>query len=197
MPEPTEQTEAPQDTTPTEPVAAATAPVVDAKKLADAEIARQIQSAIDAKKNTVFTENQSLKKRLEELETSKLTEDQRRVYQLEQKEKEIAEKDALVRNREVELNTFEVLASKNLPLELKEFVRDDTREGIERKAAALERHVSALVKQGVEAALAKTGVVPAGLQSDSRQLGKITREALKTMTSEEIAKAYKEGRVEI
>ena len=160
------------------------------------EVKGEYKSQIDGLNRRNSELEKALKEQKEELEKSKLSEAEKFKYEIEQKEKALKEKErelTLRSNKEVALK----FATENkIPVDFVEFLplesADDLKAALEKMKAVVEKDRSSVLdefkKQGGAGA-------PAGGGDPKKEY--VNPDALKSMSIEEINKAFNEGKIKL
>lgn len=120
---------------------------------------------------------------------SRMTDAERRAYQLEQGEKQLAQRMAEFDHRQLVVQTGEELGRRGLPSSMAKWLAGKDADTTKANIDAYEQDFRAAVQDGVNGAM--RGRTP---PSEPRKPTPASRESLKGMSRAEIVKAYDEGR---
>ena len=132
----------------------------------DDELERRIQSAVDRATNKLGNENKKLLEQLEKMKKEKMTDDERRQYELTEKEKEIQERENKLKAQENRLYAIKAIKKAGLDdgsdaaLELVDFVLADDEAGIDDRVKAFNSLVKKLVQAEVDKTFKNNGGKP-------------------------------------
>ena len=130
----------------------------DGFKLSEDELNRRIQSAVDRATCKLGNEKKKLEEQISELKKKQMTEAERQAFDLSEREKALAEKEAKITEQENRLYAIKALKKAGLDdgtdasLELTEFVLGKDAEAIDAKVKAFQ----ALLNKMVSAEVSKT-----------------------------------------
>lgn len=120
---------------------------------------------------------------------ARMTETERRAYQLEQGEKQLAQRMAEFDRRQLVVQTGEELGRRGLPSSMAKWLVGNDADTTKANIDAYEQDFRAAVQNGVNGAM-RGKAAP----SEPRKPAPASRESLKGMSRAEIVKAYDEGR---
>lgn len=168
-----------------------------AKTFTEAEVKDMLQREGDRRVNPIAQELKALREQVKALESKNveaMDETERKRYEIEKRDKELAEREAAIRAAERRRIAVEVAAKKGWPIDAANAIEADTPEDIEAKAEVIALVARAIADKEVQERIAKTGGVPGIVgATGSTVKGKITSEQLASMKPEEIAAAFKAG----
>lgn len=174
------------------------------------DIRKLIQSEVDKVRTKYSNEKSILQKELDNLKREKLTEDERRQLELEDKERAIAEREQSLLDKENRLYTIKAIKAAGLDdgsdkaLELVDFIISDSQEKIDERVKVFSEILNKFVSAKVDSTFKVNGRVPNGTnghssnnqdESDNKiavHLGKIRAE--KESKSQEIINQYIGGK---
>lgn len=125
-----------------------------------------IQKAVDRATNKLGNQKKELEKELERIKKEKMTDDERKEYEMQEKEKELQEKEREIALRENKLYAISAVKKAGLDdgsetsLELVEFVIDTDTTRIDSKVKAFSNLVKKLVKAEVDRTFKSRGGEP-------------------------------------
>lgn len=125
-----------------------------------------IQKAVDRATNKLGNKNKELEKELERIKKEKMTDDERKEYEMQEKEKELEEKEREIALRENKLYAIEAIKEAGLDdgsknsLELIEYVIDADTARIDSKVKAFSNLVKKFVKAEVDRTFKARGGEP-------------------------------------
>ena len=120
------------------------------------ELEKTIQRAVDRATNKLGNENKALREQLEKIKNEKLTDDEKKRLEAEEKEKELLEREAAVKASENKMVAIKAIKKAGLDdgsetaLEILDMVKGEDEESIEKNVSALKKLVDRLVKTEVE-----------------------------------------------
>ena len=123
----------------------------DGFKLSEEELNRRIQSAVDRATCKLGNEKKKLEEQLNELKKKQMTEAERQAFDLSEREKALAEKEAKITEQENRLYAIKALKKAGLDdgtdasLELTEFVLGKDAEAIDAKVKAFQALLNKMV----------------------------------------------------
>lgn len=176
-------------------------PADDAEKLLE----KKIQQAVDRATNKLGNDNKALREELEKLRKEKLTAAELKALEDEEKEKNLADREAAVKNAENKLYAITAIKKAGLDdgsetaLEILELVKAGDTDSIDKNIKALKALVDKMVKAEVEKTFKSNGRQPekgAGGGSDDNpyMAGKtfnLTKQMELERTNPELAARYK------
>ena len=189
----------------------ATSPVQqDQNAVSMDDIKKLIQSEVDKVRTKYSNEKSILQKELENLKREKLTAEERRQLELEDKERAIAERERSLLEKENRLYTIKAIKAAGLDdgsdkaLELVDFIISDSQEEIDERVKVFSEILNKFVSAKVDSTFKANGRVPNGTNGHSSNnqdesenkiavhLGKIRAE--KESKSQKIINHYIGGR---
>ena len=189
----------------------ATSPVPqDQNAVSMDDIKKLIQSEVDKVRTKYSNEKSILQKELENLKREKLTAEERRQLELEEKERAIAERERSLLEKENRLYTIKAIKAAGLDdgsdkaLELVDFIISDSQEEIDERVKVFSEILNKFVSAKVDSTFKANGRVPNGTNGHSSNnqdesenkiavhLGKIRAE--KESKSQKIINHYIGGR---
>lgn len=175
-------------------------PADDAEKLLE----KKIQQAVDRATNKLGNDNKALREELEKLRKEKLTAAELKALEDEEKEKNLADREAAVKNAENKLYAITAIKKAGLDdgsetaLEILELVKAGDTDSIDKNIKALKALVDKMVKAEVEKTFKSNGRQPekgAGGGSDANpyaaQTFNLTKQMELERTNPELARQLK------
>ena len=167
------------------------------KMYTEAEVKDMLQREGDRRVNPIAHELKALREQVKALESKNveaMDETERKRYEIEKRDKELAEREAAIRAAERRRMAVETAARRGWPVDAAGAIEADTQEDIEARAEVIALVARSIADKEVQDRIAKTGGVPGIVgATGSTVKGKITAEQLATMKPEEIAAAFKAG----
>lgn len=169
----TETAAAPQPEQQQTPAAPAT-PATDHQQPAEngSKLETLIQSAVDRATNKLGNENKKLRGEIETLKKAKLSDDELKQLEMQEKEKEIADRERALTEKENRLFAIKAIKEAGLDdgsdasLAIVDFVMADNEEGIKERVKAFDALVKGIVKSQVDAVFKANGRTP-GVGTDT------------------------------
>lgn len=130
------------------------------------DLDRRIQSAIDRATNKLGNENKRLMEQLEKMKQEKMTDDERKEYELTEKEKEIQERETKLKAQENRMYAIKAIKKAGLDdgsdtsLELVDFVVADDEASIDARVKSFSNLVKKLVQAEVDKTFKNNGYKP-------------------------------------
>lgn len=127
---------------------------------------RRIQSAIDRATNKLGNEKKRLEEQLEKMKKEKMTDEERKTYELQEKERTIQEREALLKQKENKLYAIKALKKAGLDdgsdtsLELAEFIIGDDEAAIDSKVKCFSALINKMVAAEVDKIFKTNGGKP-------------------------------------
>lgn len=138
----------------------------DDDKKDDDDLERKIQSIVDRATNKLGNENKNLREQLEKLKKEKMSDDERKQYELTEKEKEIQERENELKAKENRLYAIKAIKKAGLDdgsdtsLELVDFVLGEDEQTIDARVKAFNSLVKKVVKAEIEKVFKENGGEP-------------------------------------
>ena len=132
----------------------------------DEELEKKIQSIVDRATNKLGNENKTLREQLEKMKKEKMTDDERKAYELTEKENEIKERESKLKAQENRLYAIKAIKKAGLDdgsdaaLELVDFVVADDENGIDARVKAFGALVEKMVQAKVDETFKNNGGKP-------------------------------------
>lgn len=132
----------------------------------EAKIAKAVQAAVDRATNKLGNENKLLKDRLEKTRKEKLSADELKQVELQEKETELAQKEQEIREKENRIYAVKALKKAELDdgsedtLELVEFVLGNDEAAVDLKVAALQKFAKRVAKNTTDGIYRTNGRTP-------------------------------------
>lgn len=134
--------------------------------LKDEELEKKIQSIVDRATNKLGNENKTLREQLEKLKKEKMSDDERKEYEMAEKEKAIQERENELKVKENRLYAIKAIKKAGLDdgsdtsLELVDLVLGEDEKAIDEKVKALDNLVKKVVKAEIDKVFKKNGGTP-------------------------------------
>ena len=135
-------------------------PKPEDSSLTKADIEKMIQSETDRVRREYSDKLKASETEKEELLKEKMSEKERATFELEQREKAIAERDATIATRELALEKTQVLAELNIPGKFSNRINGSNREEMDADAKSFMADVNELVQDGIEKKLVSSSDPP-------------------------------------
>lgn len=130
------------------------------------DIEELVNKAVNKAVEKIEYENNKLKKQLEKMKTEKLTDDERKQFEIEEKEIQITEREKVLKEKENRLYAVKALKKAGLDdggedsLELVDFILSEDVDSIDSKAATLKKLIDKKVKSEVDKRFKECGRSP-------------------------------------
>ena len=170
----------------------------------DEELEKKIQSMIDRATNKLGNENKTLKEQLEKMKKEKMTDDERKQFDLAEKEKEIQKREAELKAQENRMYAIKAIKKAGLDdgsdaaLELVDFVVADDEAGIDNRVKTFGDLVKKMVQAEVDKTFKNNGGSPkkggdkaGGENPYKKETLNLTKQMELELTNPELAKQLK------
>lgn len=170
----------------------------------EAKIAKAVQAAVDRATNKLGNENKLLKDKLEKTRKEKLSAEELKQVEFQEKEAELAQKEQEIREKENRMYAIKALKKAELDdgsedaLDLVEFVLGEDEAAIDLKIKALQKFAQRIIKNTTDGIYKSNGRTPgkgnAGGASDnpwSKESWNFTKQMELEISSPELAKTLK------
>lgn len=170
----------------------------------EAKIAKAVQAAVDRATNRIGNENKLLKDKLEKTRKEKLTAEELKQVELQEKEQELSQKEREIQEKENRMYAIKALKKAELDdgseetLDLVEFVLGEDETAIDIKVKALQKFAQRVAKNTTDGIYKANGRIPgkgnAGGGKDnpwSRESWNLTKQMELELNSPELAKTMK------
>lgn len=134
--------------------------------LTEEEFNKRIQSAVDRATNKLGNEKKRLEEQISQLKKEKMSDEERKAFELNEKEEQLKEREAQILEKENRLYTIKALKEAGLDdgssssLELSEFVLADTQDKIDTRIKAFKKLLDKMVAAEVDKTFKKNGSKP-------------------------------------
>lgn len=168
------------------------------------KIAKAVQAAVDRATNKLGNENKLLKDKLEKTRKEKLSAEELKQLELQEKETELAQKEQEIREKENRMYAIKALKKAELDdgsedaLDLVEFVLGEDETAIDLKIKALQKFAQRIIKNTTDGIYKSNGRTPGkgntGGASDnpwSKESWNLTKQMELEISSPELAKTLK------
>lgn len=151
-------------------------------------VQKLIQSETDKVRTEWSKKYKAIEKEKDELVKAKMTEEEKAKFELEKMQKELADKETAIRQKELALKTVDILRQNELPLDFQEFILGQDEETTVKRASKLKDLWQSALKQAVEARFKESGREPH--KGSVPHTKEITREQFNAMTYKERYELY-------
>lgn len=168
------------------------------------DIEELVNKAVNKAVEKIEDENKKLKRQLEKMKTEKMTDDERKQFEIEEKENQIAEREKVLKEKENRLYAVKALKKAGLDdggedsLELVDFILSEDTESIDYKATSLKKLIDKKVKSEVDKRFKECGRNPSAGTSASntdnpylRETWNFTKQCEIELNNPELSKSLK------
>lgn len=175
------------------------APAPEGKTYTQAEVDAMIKSEADRRVNQAVGNLTQTKSKVADLEkklAEQMTEDERKRWELEQREAKLAEAEAQAAAEKRQRLALEEANTRKWPISVARLLEADSPQVVKERAEAIEVVAKAIAADIVQQQMATTGGRPASVGASGTAPGvKITMDQLAGMTSEQVVEAFTSGKL--